>query len=379
MHINLIMNQSKESQVRCQQELGAILPNIQSTLYTALFCKNKLTEPLDSLIFGFFIGFLSSKKDIKVVDSCLSDLLEIYFRCTKQTKTIENLLQLLSAELTLYLYKNNFIAINNYPQVDPIREKQPYNPNINIDDNEEIFYQKCKVCSTNFNIYDIANYGLNCGCIVHDKCFDNLVKNNINMNKPNINCPYCNKDVHTGFIVDSLMFNNPDLLAKYEKLTLEQFTNNSNDVKNCPTAGCNYIFSYKQSDTEFSCPKCNKTYCLKCKVDWHYNKTCAQHIQSMNQKNESAFIEFAQGNNYKKCPFCYTWVEKIKGTTGDQMHCKCGNDFCFNCGERYYYNHVCPCSYYPYHIGYPFYRMNRPLTKRERKELRKKKILERNY
>lgn len=324
------MNQSSESLSICQQELNSILPNIQSTLYTALFCKNKLSEPLDSLLFGFFIGFLSSRKEIKIPDYCLPDLLEIYFKCTKQTKTLDILLQLLSSELTSYLYKTTYS-----PKIDPI---QNIFENINKNDKEEILFKKCKTCSMDFNIYDLPNYGLNCGCIVHNKCFDNLVKTNINMNQPLMHCPYCKKEVNYSSIMDSLIFNNPDLLAKYEKLTLEHFTKNSKDSKKCPTKECDYIFFYKQCDTQFTCPKCNKSYCLQCQVEWHKGINCYQYRIFTNNRNEDDYIKFKMTYNLKQCPFCNRWVQN---TYGDKTHCKCGNDFCLNCGERYQLNHIC--------------------------------------
>lgn len=101
------------------------------------------------------------------------------------------------------------------------------------------------------------------------------------------------------------------------------------------------IFFYKQCDTQFTCPKCNKSYCLQCQVEWHKGINCYQYRIFTNNRNEDDYIKFKMTYNLKQCPFCNTWIQKEQNTYGDKIHCKCGNDFCLNCGERYQLNHRC--------------------------------------
>ena len=72
---------------------------------------------------------------------------------------------------------------------------------------EEFEHGKCEICLGKFNILDKQNYFLECGCIIHNKCFDNFIINCIEQNIPfsDIICPLCNKIIiPIDFIITSL-------------------------------------------------------------------------------------------------------------------------------------------------------------------------------
>ena len=74
---------------------------------------------------------------------------------------------------------------------------------------------------------------------------------------------------------------------------------------------------------------------MKCKTNWHEGKTCIQYRKglSIQEKNSDVlFYKFAKGSKYKQCPYCKFWVEKNEGC--NHISCKCGNHFCYRCGEK---------------------------------------------
>jgi hypothetical protein len=46
----------------------------------------------------------------------------------------------------------------------------------------------------------------------------------------------------------------------------------------------------------------------------------------------------SRNKRFKKCPKCMQWAEKQLGSK--LLHCQCGYEFCFKCGEA---SHECRC------------------------------------
>ena len=48
---------------------------------------------------------------------------------------------------------------------------------------------------------------------------------------------------------------------------------------------------YDKNEYHLECPLCQKSYCLKCKIEWHENLTCEENQLSLkgikNQEDES--------------------------------------------------------------------------------------------
>jgi hypothetical protein len=64
-------------------------------------------------------------------------------------------------------------------------------------------------------------------------------------------------------------------------LSVSSFIDTSNGrVRYCPiTPGCNFPFEYDGSYSEFDCPKCQKSYCIACKIPYHKGMSCAAYIE----------------------------------------------------------------------------------------------------
>ena len=193
--------------------------------------------------------------------------------------------------------------------------------------------KKCEICLEDFSLLDCTNYFLNCNCIIHNKCFDELVKNAVESNNLPIKCPNCGINVHPNFIEDSINNANPQLLSKYDKFSMNNFLqNNSDEYSSCPTPGCEYMFFFEPGAINFLCPLCGKNYCLNCKDEWHRGMTCQQYKDSRDvNKLDNQFFQFVKGAKFKMCPKCKFWVEKNQGC--NHMKCRCGADFCYLCGE----------------------------------------------
>ena len=204
--------------------------------------------------------------------------------------------------------------------------------------------KKCEICLEEFNEYDSLNYELKCGCIIHNNCFDDYIKNAVENNKIPILCPNCKAEIHPNLIYDSLISNNQtDLIKKFEKFSMDHYLLNHKDSYSCcPTPGCEYTFFF-ENENHFICPQCHKNYCLFCKNEWHEGMTCQEYMDSKDvNKLDQKFKEFVQGQNYKICPKCGIWVEKVFGC--NHMRCMCGADFCYRCGKIIPQGlHDCPC------------------------------------
>ena len=47
-------------------------------------------------------------------------------------------------------------------------------------------------------------------------------------------------------------------------------------------------------------------------------------------KEDKAFEDFVKGAKFKQCPKCKFWVERVSGCSS--MACRCGVEFCYDCG-----------------------------------------------
>ena len=225
---------------------------------------------------------------------------------------------------------NNFPFKNDEEFAKMLEEEERIRFNKEQENNKQL--KKCEICLEDFSLLDSNNYFLTCNCTIHDKCFDDYIKSQVEQNNLPIKCPSCGKEVHPNFIQDSLN-SNQELLKKYFKFSMNKFLNEyNNEYSSCPTPGCEYAFFFNQGEYHFRCPLCNKEYCLNCKDEWHKNLTCEEYRDRKDvNKLDKQFMEFVKGAKFKMCPKCKFWVEKNQGC--NHMKCRCGADFCYLCGK----------------------------------------------
>ena len=346
--------------------------------------KNKLfNDTFDSFIFGYILGnilkdynkplnmkliedlYIEYQKNNKLPFEKIYQNLHYYLFCKNISKIDLNLKKEDSDNFNLFTdddndndnniinINNNIININsidNYEQKDINKKEQPkiINSIIGPEDYEDYEEDesekkgKCGICLEEYEYANPDNYYLDCCCIIHSPCFDAYIENAINSGKVPIKCPYCNKmDINEIDVKESLTKNNKiDLIDKFEQFTMNYYImQHPEDVSCCPTPGCNYVFVYEEGDNYYECPICEKEYCLKCKSDWHKDKTCQEFqeyrrvgLLGKDQKQlDNLFYDFAKGSKFKQCPYCKNWVEKNEGC--NHIACRCGNHFCYFCGE----------------------------------------------
>ena len=202
---------------------------------------------------------------------------------------------------------------------------------------ENIKMDSCIFCTEDFEENGIINPQLDCKKYVHGKCFIDYITNELNNNHFPIRCPLClNDDKHEinfKIILDCLLLNDKDDLAvKLENISLNHLAESNIDVVTfCPTPGCNYMCFYDKNEFHLNCPLCKRSYCLQCKTEWHKDKTCEEYqLEKKDKDNDIKFEEYAKGSNFKQCPNCKRWVEKISGC--NHITCPCGSHFCYSCG-----------------------------------------------
>ena len=329
--------------------------NIPSEIVTEISNKKKSGNNNKNLI------FYKEKNDLKAnlpkKDELTKNILKNYDEIIQKNnfnyQDIENQYN--------FINNNNYNENKNNNQINMVNDNINFsffdkdinyfnnNNQINIGPLKSSFFpikiKKCEICFEEFDEYDGLNYELKCGCIIHNICFDDYIKNSIENNNIPILCPNCKSQIHPNFIYDSLInSNNKNLIKKFEKFSMNNYLINHKDSYSCcPTPGCEYMFFFEKGENHFICPECNKEYCLFCKNVWHYGMTCQENIDSKDEnKLDEKFKEFVKGKNYKICPKCKFWVEKSEGC--NHMKCRCGAHFCYKCGKLIPTQiHDCPC------------------------------------
>lgn len=143
-------------------------------------------------------------------------------------------------------------------------------------------------------------------------------------------------------------------LEKFNRYSMQQVLSKASDVAWCPDPTCGMAFLYDESrdDCHYVCLKCNKNYCLKCRIDYHYGLTCEEQKtqtailgrakkQEEEAKLDQDFQAYALHKNMKQCSQCKFWVEKSEGC--NHMTCRCKYEFCYACGGPY---QRCVCVQY---------------------------------
>jgi hypothetical protein len=115
----------------------------------------------------------------------------------------------------------------------------------------------------------------------------------------------------------------------------------------CPTPNCKFIFAIDETDKDeeafhLRCDLCSQHYCLKCKVKYHFGKSCIaykkERLKTANH-DDIMFLAYIQSQKIKGCPKCGRFVERESGCA--HMICICGEQFCYMCGKS---QAACTCS-----------------------------------
>ncbi|KAK3275174.1 hypothetical protein CYMTET_16683 [Cymbomonas tetramitiformis] len=90
----------------------------------------------------------------------------------------------------------------------------------------------------------------------------------------------------------------------------------------------------KISGGEWQCPACETDICARCKGMHHPEEPdCAM------GRLDTKLQMLAGRQGWRQCPKCCMMVEKTAAC--DHISCRCGQEFCYACGDAYDFSHVC--------------------------------------
>ncbi|XP_011314639.1 E3 ubiquitin-protein ligase RNF14 [Fopius arisanus] len=185
----------------------------------------------------------------------------------------------------------------------------------------------------------------------------------------NICCPgeKCTSEVTPGQIKELV---SSELFVKYDSILLSATLDTMLDIVYCPRRDCQYPVSKEPNEKMASCPSCQYTFCVNCKMVYHGIEPCrftaadkqrlvseyeaATDAQKLALENrygkkqlqmlvENTMSENWISNNSHNCPHCNAAIEKFDGC--NKMTCgRCNTYFCWLCGSRL--NHETPYVHY---------------------------------
>uniref|UniRef100_A0A6B2LFL4 RBR-type E3 ubiquitin transferase n=1 Tax=Arcella intermedia TaxID=1963864 RepID=A0A6B2LFL4_9EUKA len=199
----------------------------------------------------------------------------------------------------------------------------------------------CPIC---FNDYPISNICVLDSCFHRfcKECIEEWIKTKVNDKEVTvITCPdnRCLKQITYNEVCSILTDKN--LLAKYEKFTLEKSLETIPDLRWCPRPGCGNAMIGGKKTLMMRCtnPSCLFCFCFNCKEEWHADATCTQYQQW--KKDNASGTDRAKlwiQQHTKACPSCHVAIEKNGGC--NHMTCRgCHYEFCWICMGRYTSGH----------------------------------------
>ncbi|GAB2275061.1 hypothetical protein Dimus_009830 [Dionaea muscipula] len=124
----------------------------------------------------------------------------------------------------------------------------------------------------------------------------------------------------------------------------------------CPDPRCSTLMSKREvldySNARFDimqelgsclCVKCQKPFCISCKVPWHFGMSCHSYRKLKPDPNcdDTKLKSLATTNRWRQCMKCRHMIELAEGCY--HISCKCGHEFCYTCGAEWM-NKKATCS-----------------------------------
>lgn len=210
--------------------------------------------------------------------------------------------------------------------------------------------ETCEICFNEFEIRARSTYyhsrsegqygsALFCGHMYCSSCINSWVKNAVEERKfplicPREGCAVAVRPEHLhGIIEDKAIFT--DFSGQFIEQEL------SSQGMYCPNKECSQLL-LQDNDNPVSyaeCPLCKSKLCMKCRVSWHANYTCAEFQEipeTERQVEDLQLLDLAKQSAWGKCPKCNFIVEKTQGC--NHISCRCGTSFCYRCGKEYLNN-----------------------------------------
>ncbi|KAL3566480.1 hypothetical protein D5086_031895 [Populus alba] len=100
----------------------------------------------------------------------------------------------------------------------------------------------------------------------------------------------------------------------------------------CPFKDCSamLIDDGEEVVRESECPNCWRMFCAHCKVPWHSQISCEEYKmlhKDERERDDILLMNLAKNNNWRRCPKCRIFVEKIEALGTSKIATLLGNSF----------------------------------------------------
>jgi len=141
-------------------------------------------------------------------------------------------------------------------------------------------------------------------------------------------------DVHS--ILMSHTADGANLWQRFDEFRLRGAVEKAKAGRHCPGKGCGYMFEWEQDGSQFKCPRCKGSFCLKCSTGWHAGEDCASAAARRRAEagtdGDEDLANYAKKEGLKSCPSCSNLVARIDGCNA--LTCRCGIIFCWSCVKQ---------------------------------------------
>ena len=103
------------------------------------------------------------------------------------------------------------------------------------------------------------------------------------------------------------------------------------EMKNLLVDGVAVINTQDASNTS-RCWRCSEEICIRCGASAHHDSNCAD-------AHEATLDGVATSEGWVRCTKCRLLIERVNGC--DHMTCRCGAEFCFQCGTMPHCGFTC--------------------------------------
>ncbi|KYQ89801.1 ariadne-like ubiquitin ligase [Tieghemostelium lacteum] len=191
--------------------------------------------------------------------------------------------------------------------------------------------KSCTICGDDFADEDVTFN--NCQHYFCNDCWAGYLTSKINEGEAMLRCPHHK----CGSVIEDLVIQRlvaPFVYDKYLLFSTKKFIQQNQQLRYCPTPGCELAISVRVDSSETSSESvqcsCGYKFCFKCHRESHAPATCDQMSLWEAKCQDESEVSHWKIANCKKCPKCQVSIEK----NGGCMHitcAKCTHEWCWMC------------------------------------------------
>ena len=230
--------------------------------------------------------------------------------------------------------------------------------------------RQCGICFDSFPAASLCTAAAACGHLFCWSCFYHFLVSRVDESRVlELRCPQpgCQRpvlDAEAKLVLDAHQY------ARYRRFKRAAQLAADPRVRYCPNRSCQRVLRGSAAQPRMLCSACGLQSCYTCSIPWHDGLSCLQvlrhtqlrgpsaddvaFLQLMHAQQETGSSSGGSGgsaavNTYRQCPTCGVWVERSAGCA--KMTCRCGSQWCFQCGSA---GAQCGCT--PrFHVFYPLH------------------------